>query len=44
MEACESDGFYQHASSTSSSTSSSGDYARRYYPGIRGKMSSFFLS
>ena len=43
MEASESDGFSQHAPSTSSSTSSLGDYASRYYPGIRGRMSSFFL-
>ena len=42
MEASELDGFYQHASSTSSSMSLSGDYARRYYPEIRGRMSSFF--
>ena len=36
-----SDGFYQHASSSSSSTYSSGDYARHCYPGIRGRMSIF---
>ena len=43
MEASGSDAFYQHAYSTSSSTSSSGDYARHYYSGIRGRMSSFFV-
>ena len=42
MEASASDGFYQHASSSSSLTSLSGDYACRFYPGIRGRMSSFF--
>ena len=43
MEVSASDGFYQHASSSSSSMSSSGDYARRFYPEIRGRMSSFFI-
>ena len=32
MEASASNGFYQHASSSSSSSYSSGDYARRFYP------------
>ena len=43
MQASASDGFSQHASTTSSSMPSSGDCARRYYPGIRGKISSFSL-
>ena len=42
MEASASDGFYQHDSSSSSSTFSSGDYARHFYPGIRRRMISFF--
>ena len=43
MEASASDGFHQHDSSSSSSTSLSGDYARRFYPGIRRRMSSYFF-
>ena len=43
MEASVSDGFSQQASTTSSSTPLSGDYARRYSPGICGRMSSFSL-
>ena len=42
MEASALDGFYLHDTSSSSSASSSEDYAHRFYPGIRGRMSSFF--
>ena len=43
MEATVPDAFSRHASTTSPSTPSSGDSARRNYPEIHGRMSSFFF-